>query len=848
MSSQQWKQQSGASRSRNVKATSVLFERSNFWQRGPNLELYHDNDGSTTFVGVGTTTPNSRLSFGDTARQRRLAYSNDGNFAFCEKSDGSEATGIGFYERFDNFDETSTRLFTGLKFIVNRDNNNTMDTSGNNIKMLLRDDGKLLLGHNPDDTLALQPFNVAMLDVSGNIRTSDYLIIGKQTDVTGYKPSGGLRYNGTRMIYTDEEGYDRVIKVESDTNLTGDWSAGSDENGNPIVYLAQKVHAGILRNLFDRDCFEAEFSVEGRLIVGSQEYLKNPIFQTTSIYDTSGDGVFSCQHAMGVNTFECKAMLDLNRISEFDDDAEIWVSVPFMKIGKDDVEVSGNSIGIGSFVQVLTRGNFAMGENILVQGNDPVQQSFVFGKNNRILFGSNCYNFGVDNLIHNNQDVSQNSIANMVLGVNNRIFDASHVFLSGKDNMLGHISADPIFKCSYSSVFGEKNFVFSKYSFVNGYDNKVITGRQNVTFGSYNDISNCKTSMIFGSRNIIKDSSANTIIGTSITSNLNTTGSFLTGKDHVEQTGNYNSIHGINHSITNTNNTLSTGDSNTVSTTNNSTINGFSNNAIFTNSTTMTGSNNKTNIVASSIINGTNNEIDNSNYTSVNGLNNTISFSHKSFVTGSDHNEMSGQANAIFGKENNNVGSDNSIISGTLNNMNNINQTIINGKSNIGVNIEHSNINGLNNNISDVSGIIMGGELNTISNNVSNSVIWGTSNTITGNDEDSIKNNIFVGNNNSISQNTKQTLIIGDNNNSSFNNNNAIIGINNTAVRNEALLSSGKDNTIYETNNSTVLGELNDVSGNTTNSLIVGKQNIDLSGTINIITGLENTSTKASTA
>ena len=106
----------------------------------------------------------------------------------------------------------TTRLFTGLKFIVNRDNNNTMDTSGNNIKMLLRDDGKLLLGHNPDDTLALQPFNVAMLDVSGNIRTSDYLIIGKQTDVTGYKPSGGLRYNNMRMIYTDEEGYDRVIK------------------------------------------------------------------------------------------------------------------------------------------------------------------------------------------------------------------------------------------------------------------------------------------------------------------------------------------------------------------------------------------------------------------------------------------------------------------------------------------------------------------------------------------------------------------------------------------------------------------------------------------------------------
>ena len=168
----QWKQHGGASRNRNLKATSVLFTRSNFWQRGDNLELYHDNDGSTTYVGIGTTKPFSRLSFGDTAVQRRVDYANDGNFALCEKEDGSEATGIGFYERFKNFDPTANRLFTGLKFIVNRDNNNTMDTSGQNIKMLLRDDGKLILGHNPDESKALQPYNVAMLDVSCLLYTS----------------------------------------------------------------------------------------------------------------------------------------------------------------------------------------------------------------------------------------------------------------------------------------------------------------------------------------------------------------------------------------------------------------------------------------------------------------------------------------------------------------------------------------------------------------------------------------------------------------------------------------------------------------------------------------------------
>ena len=80
----QWKQHGGASRNRNIKSTSVLFTRSNFWQRGDNLELYHDNDGSTTYVAIVTTKPFSRFSFGDTAVQRRVDYANDGNFALCE--------------------------------------------------------------------------------------------------------------------------------------------------------------------------------------------------------------------------------------------------------------------------------------------------------------------------------------------------------------------------------------------------------------------------------------------------------------------------------------------------------------------------------------------------------------------------------------------------------------------------------------------------------------------------------------------------------------------------------------------------------------------------------------------
>ena len=38
-----------------------------------------------------------------------------------------------------------------------KDNNNTMNTTGSNVKMLLRDDGKLLIGHDPDEPTVTIP-------------------------------------------------------------------------------------------------------------------------------------------------------------------------------------------------------------------------------------------------------------------------------------------------------------------------------------------------------------------------------------------------------------------------------------------------------------------------------------------------------------------------------------------------------------------------------------------------------------------------------------------------------------------------------------------------------------------
>ena len=57
---------------------------------------------------------------------------------------------------------------------------------------------------------------------------------------------------------------------------------------------------------------------------------------------------------------------------------------------KDDVEISGNSVGIGKFIQVMTRENFAMGENILVQG---------MIQNNSVLFLEKIIEFYLDLIV-----------------------------------------------------------------------------------------------------------------------------------------------------------------------------------------------------------------------------------------------------------------------------------------------------------------------------------------------------------------------------------------------------------------------------------------------------------------
>ena len=803
-----WKQHSGAKKNRNVKATSVLMEKSNFWERGSNLELYHDNDGSTTYLGIGTNAPYSRLSFGDSAVQRRLPYANNGNFALCEKNDGSEATGIGFYERFKSNDPTLKRLFTGLKFIVNKDNNNTMDTSGQNVKMLLRDDGKMILGHDPDYTTALEPYNIAMFDVSGNIRTSNYMILNKVETITGYKPPGAIRYDGLKLIYFDDDGRDQVIKVESDVAATGDWSSGQDEDGNFTVYL-QAVPVGILRNLYDQDLFEAEFQVEGRVTVGDQAWMKLPIFSGTTIYDVSGDGIMSIQNNIGIHTHQPNAMLDCN----------LYNNTPWIKCGLDDVDVSGQSVGMGQQIDIKSGLNFVFGQNhtiIADPSTNLTHRSFVMGSDNRVIDGRDATIFGNDNLIHNSRDSS----ANFIFGINNRIFDCSAGFIAGEDCTLGYIAGGREWSAYGSQAMGRENFVISYISHAAGYKNKIIKGSYNTVFGTHNDISGSYMSMLDGSGNYIKDSSGCFAFGFSNEVYTNTYGSFLSGISHTETTGEYNALFGNTQTSLRSKQNLVCGKSNSLTDTTNNLIMGLSN--IVTRS-------------VETIISGKTNIVTDTSGAAVFGSSNTVvNSTHNSIVSGELHTDSNGTNNAHFGKSANATSSTNNITSGSDNYLHTVKESVIFGISNNAINVEHSMTLGKENKIRDTSGTILFGNNNDASGNVLNTFVSGTNHDITGG-----------------SQNTA----FGDNSNMTGSNNSMLSGLNNmaTSIWNSIgfgktnhldttidSLTSGNANKLKNTYATTVLGSENDASNNTTNSFVSGSNNRDYNGQYNATIGKSN--------
>ena len=549
-----WKTHSGSSRNRQFRTHILVTEKSNNWKTDTSTEnkrIYHYNGNSSAVLGIGTNKPNYRLSFGDSSKQTRLSNLNNGLFCLNEKSDGSNATGIGFFELYENDTPPyGNRYYTGIKFMINNNDNYSLDDN-NSIKMLLRDDGTLIVGHTMTN-IPSEAFNDASLDVSGNIKTSKFLILNKVTDTSQYIPRGALRYDGADLIYRNDAGLDVTLVTKISAQVAGGWDAyefagavgGIYKYSTPVAILysqdPKENNAAEWNNSFTNNTF----AVEGIVSIGDKDYLTDISGIKRFRFDEDGVnqiehnvGVLSIQHQLGIGTKRPIAALDISSSN-----------IGYLKIGRDS-DVSYNSICIGDFSTVQGNNSFSMGESNSIYtsygfifGNNnntfelSTEYNFIFGKNNDIS-GNFSYIFGNENDIN-----SSNNEQHLIFGRNNKLYDSSSVFICGSNNKIGQLGGGISKSAENTRIFGSDNEVFNnaKDSTIVGSNNKIDNGTNHLLFGSNNTLSGGNNNLYFGEDISMNNSTYSVGIGKDISMN---------GVDFSVGIGKDISMNGCNYSV-----------------------------------------------------------------------------------------------------------------------------------------------------------------------------------------------------------------------------------------------------------------------------------------------------------
>tara|TARA_B100001093_G_scaffold249833_1_gene239236 strand:- start:5697 stop:7979 length:2283 start_codon:yes stop_codon:yes gene_type:complete len=505
-----WKTHSGSSKNRQFRTHILVTDKSNNWKTDTSTEnkrLYHYNGNATAVLGIGTNKPNYRLSFGDSAKQSRLSNLNESFFCLNEKQDGTDATGIGFWELYENDAKPyGNRYYTGIRFMINNGSSYGLNDI-RSIKMLLRNDGTLILGHSLSGTTS-EAFNDASLDVSGNIKTSKFLILSKVTNADQYIPRGALRYTGSELIYRNDAGLDVPLITKFSASIAGNWDVfeylgavgGIFQTNKPIALIDSEnpnTEAATWTNAFVNNIL----SVEGVASIGDKAYLtaaavdavKRKGYVEQSGYNM---GVLSIQHQLGIGTRQPQAALDIVPST----------SIGYLKIGNCDV--STNSICIGDFSNVQGRNSVSIGESNLLNSN----YGFIFGENNNtfeldskynFIFGQNndissnfSYIFGNDNDLN-----SSNFKQHLVFGENNKLYDSSSVFIYGDNNRIGVLSGGASQSANKSRIFGSNNVISNNTtnSTIVGSNNTIQNGTDNLLFGSNNTLTGGNNNLYFGS-------------------------------------------------------------------------------------------------------------------------------------------------------------------------------------------------------------------------------------------------------------------------------------------------------------------------------------------------------------
>ena len=168
MSNESWKNHGGNNTHRNIRTDNLNYN-SGTWNEDASIRFkkYYKTSGAPSILGIGTDSPYSRLSFGESGDKNnvgRIDY-NSASFALYEGSQGSNAVGLSYIDNtvYDSFGITNKEHYLGV--YVDTDNRAYfMDNSQNAMTYFTKD--SLCINKFPETN------RLYNLDISGSIKTS----------------------------------------------------------------------------------------------------------------------------------------------------------------------------------------------------------------------------------------------------------------------------------------------------------------------------------------------------------------------------------------------------------------------------------------------------------------------------------------------------------------------------------------------------------------------------------------------------------------------------------------------------------------------------------------------------
>lgn len=455
--------------------------------------FFHKNKLAGSSVGIGTSKPFSRLSFGN---HEDLRIEQSDNFkepilAFSEKKDGLKGTGIGYYY---NRDQRNFPFTHGLKFMCGAvDQKITLEDE--NVKLYITNNGRFFFNKSPTDA------TTSTLDVKGGISLTGAAVIGTDntTNVVGsikFEKSltGGY---GKLMIKDKEDGQWSVIKSERAGALDTNWKANKQ---GQIFYDVANIAIG------QKKTFNSKLSIKGDIVIGNDKLLDKVFNHTTASDGTLivGKQIIIANENTNTNINE-SVLLNLNDIES----KSFILGGPKSSINGsynlslgNIVNVNGNySYGFGENVKMYNANySFGFGKNITIGSTSKTtigSYNLIVGKDNNALCNE-TFIMGEGNNCNSNESIliggtniikSTIAVTNMICGNGNSIRDIDNSIDNGK---------------SSGYILGNNNLILSqtgKAEF-NKDINAYILGESNKALAT----KSLQSSMIFGDSNEIKSS------------------------------------------------------------------------------------------------------------------------------------------------------------------------------------------------------------------------------------------------------------------------------------------------------------------------------------------------------